>query len=507
MYQSQQFKEFIKERLTAAAEEIFSEFEKTLIRYEETARLLDAYWKPHISLHKIDCPQHSICTEEEVSDEEPFCNQKSNFSEDQNEPELRQIKQEEFCRFQEEEEPKEWTNGSMLNTSFEKDLLQQQVYVEKGTTTELLEGDSSQDQEESEPQIKEELENLFGTLEEEQEESNSFMPTSSCEQLGNTDLRQYPGFLENSSVSYPETNDDLNQPRAYSDCQEEFYPGSRESDPEDCKNAELKPEVKQYKIGTDFTPVSEGGSNVDAPWKPFECGICGKTFQVKWKLTRHVETHAGKTLFSCGFCKKLFNQNSQLIHHMRIHTETLGQHSSFFSRSVDKPFVCGTCGKHFTKSYILKRHTRVHTGEKPFTCMICSRCFSRKDHMLAHMKIHLSEKGPGSSDVQTEFNPTAPLSKQPVIEGDRKTFYCEKCAKYFRGQRSFLCHMKSHRSGGAFVCKTCGQHFVNSSKLKRHEQVHTGMKPFSCSSCKKSFSRSDHMLRHMRICKYNKKKL
>ncbi|XP_015254079.1 PREDICTED: uncharacterized protein LOC107100190 isoform X2 [Cyprinodon variegatus] len=48
----QPLREFIRQRLTAAAEEIFSEVEKTIIQYEEEInrqRLLDISWRPRIS--------------------------------------------------------------------------------------------------------------------------------------------------------------------------------------------------------------------------------------------------------------------------------------------------------------------------------------------------------------------------------------------------------------------------------------------------------------------------
>ncbi|CAI5676919.1 unnamed protein product [Oreochromis niloticus] len=52
----QYLREFINERLTAAAEQIFLEFEKTIVQYEEEIdrqrRLLDITWKPQIKLHR-----------------------------------------------------------------------------------------------------------------------------------------------------------------------------------------------------------------------------------------------------------------------------------------------------------------------------------------------------------------------------------------------------------------------------------------------------------------------
>ncbi|XP_041849461.1 heat shock cognate 71 kDa protein-like isoform X2 [Melanotaenia boesemani] len=58
----QHLREFISERLTAAAEEIFTEFEKTIVQYEEEIdrqrRLLDITWNPQIKLIRTAAQQH-----------------------------------------------------------------------------------------------------------------------------------------------------------------------------------------------------------------------------------------------------------------------------------------------------------------------------------------------------------------------------------------------------------------------------------------------------------------
>ncbi|XP_043991226.1 uncharacterized protein LOC122841729 isoform X2 [Gambusia affinis] len=57
MSSAQHLREFIRERLTAAAEEIFTEVEKTIICYEEELdaqrRMMGINWKPEIKLHRI----------------------------------------------------------------------------------------------------------------------------------------------------------------------------------------------------------------------------------------------------------------------------------------------------------------------------------------------------------------------------------------------------------------------------------------------------------------------
>ena len=60
----QYLREFISERLTAAAEEIFTVFEKTIVQYEEEVdrqrRLLETVLKPEIKLHRIGQYNQSV---------------------------------------------------------------------------------------------------------------------------------------------------------------------------------------------------------------------------------------------------------------------------------------------------------------------------------------------------------------------------------------------------------------------------------------------------------------
>ncbi|KAI3371995.1 hypothetical protein L3Q82_006864 [Scortum barcoo] len=93
----QYLREFVNERLTAAAEEIFGVLIQTIVEYEEEIdrqrRLLDIVWKPEIKLHRIDLPRQHVYTEEVLTDQQ-FCIQERNSSLDRGDPEPPQIKEE-----------------------------------------------------------------------------------------------------------------------------------------------------------------------------------------------------------------------------------------------------------------------------------------------------------------------------------------------------------------------------------------------------------------------------
>ncbi|XP_008273944.1 serine/threonine-protein phosphatase 4 regulatory subunit 2-A-like, partial [Stegastes partitus] len=144
----QYLREVISERLTAAAEEIFTEFEKTIVQYEEEIdrqrRLLDIIWKPQIPLHTIDLPQHYACAEQELLTDQQLCDKDRNSSleqEDSGSPPIKE-EQEELCTHVDQED---------------RDPLQIKEEQEEICT--------SVDQDDLEPpQIKEEQEELYTSL-------------------------------------------------------------------------------------------------------------------------------------------------------------------------------------------------------------------------------------------------------------------------------------------------------------------------------------------------------
>ncbi|XP_058505087.1 uncharacterized protein LOC131472195 [Solea solea] len=120
----QYLRHLITERLTAAAEEIFSAFERTIVDYEEEVnrqrKLLEIVCKPRVKLQRLELPQQHFCKEEEVLTEQQVWNQERN----QEEPESGQSKdeQEEICTSHEGEqlEVKQEADSLMLTPGNEE---------------------------------------------------------------------------------------------------------------------------------------------------------------------------------------------------------------------------------------------------------------------------------------------------------------------------------------------------------------------------------------------------
>ncbi|XP_044065421.1 zinc finger protein 22-like isoform X3 [Siniperca chuatsi] len=310
-------REFVIERLTAAAEEIIEVFRKTIVEYEEEIcrqrRLLDIVWKPEIKLHRIELPQQHVCKEEEVLADQQLCIQERNSSLDQEDPEPPQIKeeQEELCSRQEGEQLvlKQETDTFMLTPAYEES-------------------------DRSEPEPK----------------SDHQLVSHDCHVAESQD--QKGGKHEDSG-------------------------STRDAEPKQ-KNPDRK--RRSHSNTVHESAMSEIHRNPHAGKKSLKCDACGKDFKYKSRLQAHMRTHTGEKPYLCKACGKRFTKTSDLTAHIRIHTgekpyscKTWERLSSVLkihmrTHTGEKPYLCKTCGKRFSDISALKAHLRIHTGEKPYSC-------------------------------------------------------------------------------------------------------------------------------------------
>jgi uncharacterized Zn-finger protein len=68
-------------------------------------------------------------------------------------------------------------------------------------------------------------------------------------------------------------------------------------------------------------PVLVAAAAASAGDDPYPCTICGKTFAVPARLTRHFRTHTGEKPYTCEYCHKSFSVKENLSVHRRIHTK------------------------------------------------------------------------------------------------------------------------------------------------------------------------------------------
>lgn len=315
----QHLREFIGARLTAAAAEIFTEFEKTIFQYQEEIdrqrKLLSISSKPQINFRTEDLRQQHG-PEDEVLDDQQQCNPEM-------EPESPLIKK---------EEEEVWTNqeGDLQKTLIATPIQHENNLdkTESNTFNSICPSAKSQDQEGS---IHPELAPI-GSLE---------MKLTRCYRSNKVDV---------SSVPQPRFNTDSGRKSFLCDvCGKTFQHKSSM--------------ILHHRIHTGL--------------KPFSCKTCGKSFYQKGTLLTHTRTHTGEKLYSCEVCGRSFSQSNVLSTHRRVHTgerpfscATCGKRfitSSNLLRHTrthtgEKMYVCEVCGKSFSYRRSLMTHMRAHTG-------------------------------------------------------------------------------------------------------------------------------------------------
>ncbi|XP_068178660.1 zinc finger protein 345-like [Antennarius striatus] len=393
----QTLRAFVLQRLTAAAEDIMEQFERTLANHENQEqlcgrqKLLDGVFGPQVHLQTADV-QLMLVTKQEVDPEQQDL--KSNLDQEI-QPEPPHIK----------EEPKE------VQTNQENEQLQ--GMDDDNDVAELI----------------------FSSVTVKSEDDDEEMPQSS--RLPDEDMKTEAVYYD-----YEGPGPDEDQM-------------SHSSEPEDLEEtSESQSDFNQLRNnqepgcfpGNPPVSFSEGGScsgdgkllqeqsGVQTGKKTFSCPFCELTFSFRSDRQRHMMLHTGEKPFSCSFCGKGFRESRDLWVHTRIHTG-------------EKPFNCSLCGKEFRQVQHLRLHMSIHTGQKPFICSVCNKGFRRGGDLTEHMRVHTGERPFICSVCEKGFKRGGDLTEHMRIHTGEKPYICSMCGKGYRQGGSLRKHMKTHSEG------------------------------------------------------------
>ncbi|CAF95339.1 unnamed protein product, partial [Tetraodon nigroviridis] len=255
-----------------------------------------------------------------------------------------------------------------------------------------------------------------------------------------------------------------------------------------------------------------------------KCNTCGKDFNYRSKLQRHLRVHVGKSA-TCGMAFKI---SIDLTRHMRVHTEVPQQEACKGEEKVladqrlcSQEKNCGLvqadqdppqvkeeeedlCISPEGEQVVLKQETDAviltpvggdnDQSEDIVRYIIGSVVSEAKgDLRPLYNDSHVKEKQAAGSAIGAHN----PVDLQSPVSGS-SSFKCFACGKDFKFLSKLQRHLKVH-TGKPYVCTTCGKAFKDNDELSRHTRIHTGEKQYVCTTCRKAFKRSYELSRHVRI--------
>ncbi|XP_069371397.1 zinc finger protein 583-like isoform X2 [Paralichthys olivaceus] len=517
----QYLRELISERLTAAAEEIFTVFEKTIVQYEEEVdrqrRLLDIVLKPEVKLHRIELPQQHVCKEEEVLTDQQLCNQERNSSLDQEEPKPPQTKveQEEMCTSQEGEQLvlKLETETFVLTPDYEEsddrepepvELPQQHVCKEEEVLTDQQlcnqERNSSLDQEEPKPpQTKVEQEEMCTSQEGEQlvlkQETETFMLTPDYEE--SEDREPEPVELPQQHVCKEEevfTDQQLcNQERNSSLDQEDQKPPQTKVEQEEmCTSQEgeqlvLKQETETFMLTPD---CEESDDREPEPVELPQQHVC-----------KEEEVFTDQPL-----CNQ--ERNSSLDQEEPKPPQTKVEQEEMCTSQEGEQLVL----KQETETFMLTPNCEESDDREPEPVgehQLLSQNSPVAESQDQHRRKHVDSGSTRNEETRAQkslhenrshdYSDNSPKSKiQSCTNTKERSFKCDTCGKSYGRKNRLKDHIKSHTSEKPF-CQTCKKSFVNTRNLKVHMRTHTGERPYSCHLCEKRWVTKGDLKVHIRF--------
>ncbi|XP_069367515.1 zinc finger and SCAN domain-containing protein 2-like [Paralichthys olivaceus] len=536
-------REFVNERLTAAAEDIFRVFEQTIVEYEEEIdrqrRLLDIVWKPEIKLHRTEFPRKHVWKKRKVLAAQQLCDRDRNSSLDQEDVKRPAAAVEipgvsgNIIDFNEEIDRQRRLLDIVWKPEIElqrTEFPQQHVCKEEEEVLTDQERNPSLDPLGPEPpHIKEEQEELCTSQEGEQrllKQIQTFMLTST---------------YEGSEHSEPEANSEqqlLCHSSAGAESQDQR--GREHVDPgatgnEESQRNNCPPTPSPCNTHTEFSRKhvckkkkvltaqqlcdQERNSSLDQedPAAAGEIpGVSGniskfneendhecRLVNIVWKP----EIELQQTEFpQQHVCKEEEEEEEEEVltdQERNPSLDPLGPEPPHIKEEQEE-----LCTSQEGEQLVLKQEiqtfmlTSTYEGsehsepeansEQQLLCHSSAGAESQDQRGREHVD-------PGATGNEESQRNNCPPTPSPCnTHTGKKTFSCDTCGKVFDAKSKLDQHLRIHTGERLFSCDTCGKFLTSKLGFLIHMRNHTGEKPYTCNTCGKQFSNNSALRTHKR---------
>lgn len=165
----------------------------------------------------------------------------------------------------------------------------------------------------------------------------------------------------------------------------------------------------------------------------YECPKCGKGFNQKYMLTKHLSVHDTVRKYSCVICGKGFKSSSNFKQHQRIHAK---------DRTI---FVCDLCGSNFLSKVTLRHHlVGTHTNIRNFLCSHCPKAFGSISTLRVHAITHIEFKKECCDQCGARFHNKDKLRRHVRgVHSEERQFGCPICGQRFKQRYNVNAHMRT----------------------------------------------------------------
>jgi len=183
----------------------------------------------------------------------------------------------------------------------------------------------------------------------------------------------------------------------------------------------------------------------------FHCSICKKSFGVKSRLNRHMNSHLGMKN-NCPICNKELSAQHMSEHMKQVHEK-------------EKRHCCPECGKGFFAKRDVEKHLKTHEGYKS-VCNLCGKSVSSIEN---HMRIFHS--GVDRRVVCPQCGVKFVNLKEHIREVHEKikNFSCPECDFTCYKRDVINTHILAHSKGT--IQKTCATGRNAKRKKKENEEM------------------------------------